>query len=68
MVGVLLVGGQRDGGKDADDGDDDHQFDEREATLEGAYKVFHDDAPLERKRRKNKKSRERAKDTRPRPG
>ncbi|MDR2165668.1 MAG: hypothetical protein LBO79_08670, partial [Zoogloeaceae bacterium] len=34
-------------------------FDEREAALEGVCDVFHDDAPLERKGRKNKKGRER---------
>ena len=26
--GVVLVGGQGDGGQDADNGDDDHQFDQ----------------------------------------
>jgi hypothetical protein len=42
--GVIGIGGQRDGGKDADDGDDDHQFEEAEATLKG----FHGEAPFEK--------------------
>jgi len=30
---VVLIGGQADGGQDADDGNNDHQFDQGEAVL-----------------------------------
>jgi hypothetical protein len=37
---VFLVGGDRKRGEDSDDGNDDHQLDEREALLHGSSPFF----------------------------
>ena len=40
LDGVVLVGGQRDGGQDTDDRHDDHQFDQGETFLDGFHFNF----------------------------